>query len=129
MPRPAAGCSTRERTGTSSWPAWASSSEASRDQRKAQMTEIRVMAGNGCIGSGFKLESLRRGVELRPHVIACDAGSTDSGPAALGSGAPKLSREACKRDLRLLLNARDTLGVPLIIGSCGTSGRDVGGDW
>src|SRR6267143_7048638 len=93
------------------------------------MTEIRVMAGNGCLGTGFKLESLRRGVELRPHVIACDAGSTDSGPAALGSGVPKLSREACKRDLRLLLNARDTLGVPLIIGSCGTSGRDVGVDW
>jgi len=59
------------------------------------MTEIRVMAGNGCLGSGFKLESLRRGVELKPHVIACDAGSTDSGPAALGSGAPKLSRDPC----------------------------------
>src|SRR5260221_9179432 len=91
--------------------------------------EVRVMAGNGCLGTGFKVESLRRGVELKPHVIACDAGSTDSGPAALGSGAPKLSREACKRDLRLLLQARDTLGVPLIIGSCGTSGRDVGVDW
>ncbi len=93
------------------------------------MTEIRVMAGNGCLGTGFKLESLRRGIELRPHVIACDAGSTDSGPAALGSGIPKLSREACKRDLHLLLKARDTLGVPLIVGSCGTSGRDVGVDW
>lgn len=93
------------------------------------MSEIRVMAGNGCLGSGFKTESLARGVELRPHFIACDAGSTDSGPASLGSGAPKLSREACKRDLRLLMKARDTLKVPLIVGSCGTSGRDVGVDW
>ena len=93
------------------------------------MSGFRVMAGNGCLGSGFKLDSLRRGVSLRPHVIACDAGSTDSGPASLGSGAPKLSREACKRDLRWLLKARDTLGVPLIIGSCGTSGRDVGVEW
>src|SRR5258708_3734437 len=66
---------------------------------------------------------------MKPHVIACDAGSTDSGPAALGSGKPKLSFEACRRDLRLLLQARDELGVPLIIGSCGTSGRDVGVDW
>lgn len=93
------------------------------------MAQIRMMAGNGCLGTGFKIESLRRGVELKPHFIACDAGSTDSGPAALGSGIPKLSREACKRDLRLLMNARDALGVPLIIGSCGTSGRDIGVDW
>jgi hypothetical protein len=91
--------------------------------------EIRVMAGNGCLGSGFKTASLDRGVAMKPHVIACDAGSTDSGPAALGSGRPKMSREACKRDLRLLLLARDQLGVPLIIGSCGTSGRDDGVDW
>lgn len=91
--------------------------------------EIRVMAGNGCLGSGFKESSLERGVALKPHVIACDAGSTDSGPAALGSGKPKMSREACKRDLRLLLLARDRLGVPLIVGSCGTSGRDAGVDW
>jgi hypothetical protein len=40
-----------------------------------------------------------------------------------------LSREAVARDLRLLLKARDTLKVPLIIGSCGTSGRDTGVDW
>jgi hypothetical protein len=93
------------------------------------MTETRVLAPNGCLGTGFKIESLHRGVLLRPHVIACDAGSTDSGPASLGSGAPKLSREACKRDLRLLLKARDELGAPLIVGSCGTSGRDVGVDW
>jgi hypothetical protein len=91
--------------------------------------EVRVLAPTGALGAGFKVASLQRGVTLAPHVIACDAGSTDSGPAYLGSGRPKLSREACKRDLRLLLLARDTLGVPLIIGSCGTSGRDVGVDW
>jgi hypothetical protein len=93
------------------------------------MEEIRVMAANGCLGTGFKIDSLRRGLTMKPHVIACDAGSTDSGPSALGSGNPKLSREACKRDLRLLLKARDSTSVPLIIGSCGTSGRDVGVDW
>jgi hypothetical protein len=91
--------------------------------------EVRVLAATGVLGAGFKVESLRRGVELQPTFIACDAGSTDSGPAYLGSGKPKLSKDACKRDLRLLLNARDALRVPLIIGSCGTSGRDVGVDW
>ncbi len=91
--------------------------------------EVRVLAATGVLGAGFKVESLKRGVELKPTFIACDAGSTDSGPAYLGSGKPKLSREACKRDLRLLLKARDALKVPLIIGSCGTSGRDAGVDW
>src|SRR5258707_4056757 len=93
------------------------------------MMEIKVLAATGVLGAGFKVESLNRGIALQPTFIACDAGSTDSGPAYLGSGQPKLSREACARDLRLLLKARDALKVPLIIGSCGTSGRDVGVDW
>jgi hypothetical protein len=91
--------------------------------------EIRVLAPTGVLGAGFEETSFQRGIELRPHVIACDAGSTDSGPAHLGSGLPKPSREAVRRDLRHLLLARDALRVPLIIGSCGTSGRDVGVDW
>ncbi|HEV7441696.1 MAG TPA: acyclic terpene utilization AtuA family protein [Steroidobacteraceae bacterium] len=91
--------------------------------------EIRVLAATGVLGAGFKVESLNRGISLAPTFIACDGGSTDSGPAYLGSGKPKLSREACARDLRLLLKARDALRVPLIIGSCATSGRDMGVDW
>ena len=73
--------------------------------------EIRVLAATGVLGAGFKVESLNRGIALKPTFIACDAGSTDSGPAYLGSGKPKLSQEACARDLRLLLKARDALGV------------------
>jgi hypothetical protein len=82
--------------------------------------EFRILAPTGALGAG---------VDARPHVIACDAGSTDSGPAALGSGIPKLSAQAVTRDLRLLLRARQELGVPLIIGSCGTSGRDTAVHW
>jgi hypothetical protein len=88
--------------------------------------EIRILAPTGALGAGFDADAFTRGVATRPDVIACDAGSTDSGPAALGSGTPKLSNQAVTRDLRLLLKARDELGVPLIIGSCGTSGRDTG---
>lgn len=90
--------------------------------------ELRILAPTGALGAGFDAAAFQRGVETRPHVIACDAGSTDSGPGALGSGMPKLSDQAVARDLRLLLTARDELGVPLIIGSCGTSGRDTGVD-
>ena len=91
--------------------------------------ELRILAPTGALGAGFDIDAFARGVAARPDVIACDAGSTDSGPAALGSGTPKLSAQAVARDLRLLLRARDELGVPLIIGSCGTSGRDSGVDW
>jgi len=89
---------------------------------------IRILSPTGVLGAGYKLTSLERGLSLDPHVIACDAGSTDSGPAYLGGGIPKLSDEAVIRDLRHLLLGRDGLKVPLIIGSCGTSGRDVGVD-
>ncbi|MER8155503.1 acyclic terpene utilization AtuA family protein [Streptomyces sp. NPDC094472] len=91
--------------------------------------ELRILAPTGALGAGFDADAFARGVAALPDVIACDAGSTDSGPAALGSGTPKLSAQAVTRDLRLLLRARDELGVPLIIGSCGTSGRDAGVDW
>ncbi|WP_262697447.1 MULTISPECIES: DUF1446 domain-containing protein [Streptomyces] len=90
--------------------------------------ELRILAPTGALGAGFDADALARGLAARPDVIACDAGSTDSGPAALGSGTPKLSAQAVTRDLRLLLKARDGLGVPLIIGSCGTAGRDRGVD-
>ncbi|MGW2173370.1 acyclic terpene utilization AtuA family protein [Streptomyces sp. NPDC001705] len=93
------------------------------------LMELRILAPTGALGAGFDADAFARGVAARPDVIACDAGSTDSGPAALGSGIPKLSQQAVTRDLRLLLKARDELGVPLIIGSCGTSGRDAGVDW
>ena len=41
----------------------------------------------------------------------------------------RMSRSAILQDLRRLLLARDQLKIPLIIGSCGTSGVDSGVDW
>ena len=40
-----------------------------------------------------------------------------------------MSRSAILNDLRRLLLARDQLKIPLIIGSCGTSGVDSGVEW
>jgi hypothetical protein len=94
-----------------------------------QSKSMRIFAPTGALGMGFLDESLARAVDFKPAVIGCDAGSTDSGPTHLGAASPKMSRAAIERDLRRLLRARDRLGVPLIIGSCGTAGTDSNVDW
>lgn len=93
------------------------------------MKAYRILVPSGCLGSPCPEEALRRGVALKPDAIAVDAGSTDSGPYYLGAGVSKMTRKAIKHDLRQLMRARDELGVPLLIGSCGTSGTDAGVDW
>lgn len=75
-------------------------------QEERRDMDIRILAPTGALGAGFRVGPLRRGAGLRPHVIARDAGSTDSDPARLGSGRPKLSDRAVARDLRHLLPAR-----------------------
>jgi hypothetical protein len=89
----------------------------------------RILVPAGALGSGVRADELEFGLALSPHAIALDAGSTDSGPAYLASGRSKYSRQAVKRDLRLLMAARAKAGVPLLIGSCGTSGCDMALDW
>lgn len=81
------------------------------------------------LGSGFPPEIVDRGLELGADVIAVDGGSTDSGPYYLGTGTAKTTTAAVARDLRLLLRAAATARIPLIVGSCGTSGTDSGVDW
>lgn len=93
------------------------------------MAEARVLSPCGVLGSGFPESSLERGLSMFPHTLVCDGGSTDMGPASLGTGTPYFSKAATKRDLRLLLLGRERLEVPLIIGSCGTSGGNAGLEW
>lgn len=90
------------------------------------MVEVRVLSATGMLGSGFLESSFARGIALKPHVIACDAGSTDGGPAYLGAGIPFFSLEAVGRDLRLMLRGALQLGVPMVVGSCGFGGGDAG---
>ncbi|HBD28402.1 MAG TPA: aldehyde dehydrogenase, partial [Deltaproteobacteria bacterium] len=52
---------------------------------------ISLISPTGALGMGFLDQSLERGISLKPDVIACDAGSTDSGPFYLGSGTPKMT--------------------------------------
>ena len=50
---------------------------------------ITVLTPTGTLGYGFDLDALLRGMQLEPHVIAVDAGSTDLGPAYFGSAEPR----------------------------------------
>lgn len=86
------------------------------------MAEVRVLSATGVCGSGFKESSLAAGMKRLPHFIGCDAGSTDPGPAPLGTGTPAFPRRAVKRDLRLMIKAARVANVPLLIGSAGTAG-------
>ena len=92
-------------------------------------TPVRVLVPSGVLGMGVRADELAAGLALRPHAIAVDAGSTDSGPAALATGLSKYSRKAIKRDLALLMAAREHAKIPLLVGSCGTSGCDSALDW
>jgi hypothetical protein len=90
---------------------------------------VNVIVPVGALGIGVSGEELERTVALGAHAIAVDAGSTDSGPAYLATGASKYGRQSTKRDLRLVMRARERARIPLLIGSCGTSGCDEAVDW
>jgi hypothetical protein len=89
------------------------------------LDEIRILAATGVCGSGFSEQSFERALELQPHFIGCDAGSTDPGPEYLGAGGTAFPPEAIRRDLRLMLKGARRLGIPLLIGSAGTAGADA----
>ena len=50
---------------------------------------ISLISPTVALGMGLQDVSLERGISLKPDVIACDAGSIDSGPFYLGSATPK----------------------------------------
>jgi hypothetical protein len=81
------------------------------------------------LGGGFPAGTLRYGIERGANAIAVDGGSTDSGPSYLGTASAKTTDEAVARDLREMLVESIAAGIPLIVGSCGTSGTDAGVDW
>ena len=84
----------------------------------------RVLVPSGVLGLGFDADALARGVAAGPDVIAIDGGSTDSGPAYLGTGTSKYADSTVRAEWRALLAARREAGVPLVIGSVGTCGTD-----
>jgi len=90
---------------------------------------VGILVPSGMLGGGFSPQTITRGICLGADVIAVDGGSTDSGPYYLGAGTAKTAEGAVRRDLRLLLAAARSARIPLIVGSCGTSGTDSGVNW
>ncbi|WP_321845883.1 acyclic terpene utilization AtuA family protein [Paraburkholderia bannensis] len=87
------------------------------------MDEIRFIAASGGLGGGkVDAVALSEAMKNKPHFVASDAGTTDSGPFSLGSGRPNYPRESVKVDLTIMLRATKAAGIPLLIGSAGTAG-------
>ncbi len=86
------------------------------------LPELRVLSPTGILGYGFPADSFRRGVARRPHLIACDAGSTDPGPYYLGSGRSFTDRALVKRDLQFILVEGLRIGAQIVVGSAGGAG-------
>jgi hypothetical protein len=87
------------------------------------MDEVRILA-TCTLGLGFSYDGFRRGLELEPHAIACDAGSSDFGPYFLGANVLQKAALTIKRDLGLLLEGATRLGIPFLTGSVGGAGGD-----
>jgi hypothetical protein len=88
------------------------------------LLEHRILA-TCVLGLGFSYQGFRAGLEQKPHLIACDAGSSDFGPYYLGVGRTHKSVVTLKRDLTLLIEGARELGVPFITGSAGGAGGDA----
>lgn len=87
-----------------------------------QHEEFRVLSPAGILGYGFPAASFMNGIARQPHLVACDAGSTDPGPYYLGSGKSFTNRAMVKRDLRFMLVEGLKCGAKVIVGSAGGCG-------
>src|SRR5258707_15364042 len=90
---------------------------------------MRYVAATGAVGAGVDRAALFEALENQPRFLAADAGTTDAGAFALGSGETAFSRAAVKRALSLMLEAGLQAQIPVIVGSAGTAGADVHVNW
>ena len=88
------------------------------------MSGVCVLSPTGIVGYGFPERSFEVALDAGPDVIGCDGGSTDQGPGDLGRGTLHVSREACARDLELMLAGARQLEIPLLIGTAGGAGAE-----
>lgn len=93
------------------------------------MASFPLVSATGMLGSGFRAESLDKAISLGARMIGCDAGSTDPGPGPLATGTCMFSKAAVKRDTEIMMTRAVKAGIPLIVGSSGTSGSDEGLAW
>ncbi len=67
------------------------------------MKSIRYLAPNAIVGSGFEETAFRAALTPDLAFIGCDGGSCDGGPGYLGGKRFFRTRNAVKRDLRLMV--------------------------
>lgn len=91
--------------------------------------EVVIIVPTGMLGAGISPEHVRRGIEQGAAAIAVDSGSTDSGPSYLARGVSKMNRESVKSDLMVIMAEAYSAGIPVLVGTCATSGTDQGVDW
>ena len=91
--------------------------------------EFKVVSPVAMLGYGVREEALSAAMELGPHAIGVDAGSTDAGPYKLGAGRADVSAAMTERDIALSMRAARDAGIPFIIGSAGGSGGEPHVRW
>jgi len=91
------------------------------------LDEVRLLQSSAMGYGNVSWESIRRGLELQPHVIVGQGTSSDPGPAYLGSDElhPYVGRLNRKRDLGLILRAAVEGRIPFIFSGGSPSGSDL----
>jgi Acyclic terpene utilisation family protein AtuA len=95
----------------------------------AETEATTLLAATGMLGSGYLEASIAAGIERGAELIGCDAGTTDFGPHLLATGRAHFSRAAVRRDTEVMLRQALAAHIPLVIGSAGGSGGDLGLAW
>lgn len=89
------------------------------------MNQLSVMVSTGNLGDNIiEKGSFYEGLKRDIGYFAADAGTADAGPTFLGADSPHNPIEWETHDLELLLLASRERGVPMIVGSCSTTGTD-----
>jgi hypothetical protein len=94
-----------------------------------EMKTMKLIAASGQVGYGFDEGAFKRALDMGPDFIGSDAGSMDPGPFYLGAGQAFVSREAYKRDLRIMVRSGKELKIPVVVGSAGGGGGEPHLGW
>jgi hypothetical protein len=89
------------------------------------LNKLSVLVSTGNLGDNIiEKNSFYEGLKHHLDYIAADAGTADAGPTFLGADMPHNPLEWEQHDLELILLACRERKIPMIIGSCSTTGTD-----